>query len=205
MDSKTWYSKQKNDMYYNNKDDVNELIKLCGNYTSDTLKITYTYVAICDSKNIEKTHFFFIFTPFITGLEKYWCREQIKPWEETYSFTNYREDIPYFFIKDDCMNVPKEFYEFVNNGRDVYVLKYEDYKLQPMEYTYIGIQPTLYSIDFKGDLIKEEFETWYNKKESKAQVRLKFTCPLKDTLPFRGKDIVLDLTRSRTTFSISRD
>jgi hypothetical protein len=103
------------------------------------------------------------------------------------------------------MNVPKEFYEFVNNGRDVYILKYEDYKLQPVEYTYIGIQPTLYSIDFKGDLIKEEFETWYNKRESKAQVQLKFTCPLKDTLPFRGKDIVLDLTRSRTTFSISRD
>ena len=208
MDAKTWSSKQENDIYYKNKENSADLIKLCGKYTSD-LTITYTYVAICDSKNIDKTHFYYIFTPFVTGFEKSCYLNKTKPWEESYSFTNYRQNIPYFFIKDDCMNVPEEFYNIVNNGRDVYILKYDNYKLEPVSYVFLGLKPTLYCIDFcdnDSDILKkDDFDTWYNRKESRAKLLLKFTCPFKDILPFPGKDIFLDLTKRHTTFSISRD
>lgn len=209
MDACSWRKNQRHNVYYQNKENVNQLINLCGNHSMSDLRMTYTYVAICDKKDINKTHFYYIFTPFITGLEKYWNEEKIKPWEESYSFTEYRGDISYFFIQDDYMNVPEEFYKFVHNNskRDVYILKYDNvnYKLQAPEYIIIGEQPMLYSIDFKGDLREDEFDKWYTRKESKAQVQLKFTCPLKDTLPFCGKDIFLDLTKNRTTFSICRN
>lgn len=104
----------------------------------------------------------YIFTPFTTGLEKYWIEEKIKPWEKSYSFTEYTRNIPYFFINDDYMNVPEEFYKIVhnNNKKDVYILKYVNYKLQTLEYTIIGEQPMLYSINFTSDLREDEFDMW---------------------------------------------
>jgi hypothetical protein len=206
MDAKKWYMNEKNLEYYKNKENVSELIKLCGENTSD-YKMTYTYVAICDRKNIEKTHVYYIWTPFITGLEKYWEEEEKKPWNRSYSYGSYREHIPYFYIKDDSMSVPEEFYKIVNNGRDVYILKYDNdnYKLDNVEYVYVGVEQMLKSIEYKSELHKEGFKTWYEKKESKANVELKFVCPLKDTLPFKGKDIVLEMKRRNTTFYISRE
>lgn len=161
MDSNTWYKKQLID-YYEIKENVKDLIKLSGTFSSE--KITFTYISVVDSKDINKTHHFFIFCPFITGSEQRWELEKTKIWDQSYQLGEYSVNIPYFFIKDDTMRVPIEFYEIISKkNRDILIFEYDNYILKELEYVIIGPQPTLYSIEYLRPNEKLP-ESWYQDK-----------------------------------------
>ncbi len=204
MNTTSWH-KQQQQNYHDIKQNTQDLIKLCGKNCSD-LKITFTYVAIADSKDITKTHHYFIFVPFITNLEKHWHEDKIKPPNHTYTLGQYSCNIPYFYIKDDTMNIPEEFYRVIHKtGRDVYVIKYENHLLAHPEYVYIGPQPTLYEIDFDVNTLHNEYEEWYRDKFlTTKKAKFTFVCPLKKRLPFPTCDIQLSLSGRHTFFEVSR-
>jgi hypothetical protein len=202
MESNTWYKKQLVD-YYQIKQNVHELIKLSGTISSE--KITFTYISLVDSKDINKTHHFFIFCPFITGLEKHWEIEKTKMWDQKYELGEYSISIPYFFIKDDTMRVPVEFYDIISKrNRDILIYEYHNFGLKDPEYIIIGPQPTLYSIEYERPANQKLPESWYQDKILHDNVVLKFTNPLKNSLPFPTKNIQLELTGNRTFFKVSK-
>ena len=82
------------------KENVWDLIKLTGNVSD--LKMTFTFVSIRESS--EKISCFFIFYPFVSGLEETFQKEKRKPWEESYSgsssiFGDYPK-FSHFYIKE---------------------------------------------------------------------------------------------------------
>lgn len=201
------WKKQRQQEYYDIKQEVHELIKLCGSNCSD-LKMTMTYVAIADTDDITKIHNYFIFLPFVTGNEKLWKEQNSKPWEQSYEFCEYNSNNTYFYIKDDAMNVPQNFYKVVHTTlRDVYIIEYTNYCLKLPEIIYVSYKPPiLHSIEYDNTTITySSFDNWYNNKVSTTKKAvITFSSPLKNIMPFPTCDIQLSLGNNRTFFKVSR-
>jgi hypothetical protein len=201
MDSGKWRTLEQK-TYYENKKNVEELINLCGN---TGYKITYTYIALRDPKK-DKSHSYFIFSPFVSAKEKMWEENKIKPWDRSYAFDTYSVQESFVFIKDDYMIVPLEFYKEIHKTRrDICILEYDNYFLKFLEYTFVGNKPVLYSVEYSDELITDSFEDWYAKLELvTTKVVLKFSNTMKEMLPFPVKDIMLTLKNNGTFFEITK-
>ncbi len=199
MDSKEWLQKEK-ELYYKVHDQVRELFKLTGN---TVLKITFTYIAIYNFDK-KQTEYFFVFLPYKTRMEKQWEAskdfEASRPWYQSYSFNLYSNDLPYIYIKDDCISTTPEFYKSIFDTKlDIKIYKYDNFLIQEPELTIIGDKPVLHFIESGDSRIKEDtFEEWYKNQNSVCDITLKFTNPLR--LFWNNKNIVLTTKNSGHTF-----
>ncbi len=193
MDSKEWLQKEKC-MYYKNHNQVQELFKLTGN---TFLKITFTYIAIYNFDK-SQTEYFFVFLPYRSGMEKQWESDHTEPWFQSYSFNQYFNQVPYIYIRDDSLSTTPEFYKSIFDTKlDIKVYKYENFLLQEPDIVLIGNKPTLYSIEYSDNKIKEDtIEEW--DKNSVCDITLKFSNPLR--LFWNNKSIVLTTKNSGHTF-----
>ena len=97
-----WYKIEAN-KFDENHIVVEELISLSGKKTD---KMAYTYIALCDSKNSNVVHYYYIFLP-----------------NETYKSTLYNINIPFVYIRDYEMNITDEFINYIKKNN---ILKYDN-------------------------------------------------------------------------------
>lgn len=181
--------------YKHNKESVVKILGCLGPVSD--LKISYTYISILDNKDPQKTHYFFVFTPFITGRERMWSEKNTDPWDCDYSLFDTNNKYEYIYYKSDFMTVNESLYKIIyEDKRDIRIFKYEDGILKDPDSVYIGMPPILKSIEFKGDMIKYlSYSEWYSKKECISNVKLIFSGP-QCLVPFPVEDIVLEITNN---------
>jgi hypothetical protein len=207
--TKLWYSDRQNE-YCDKKQHLHDTLKMSG---VPCEKMTFTYIAIPDYRDISKTIYFYILLPFYTGLESEWEHSNIKPWNQHYSFSNYSNNIPYLFVKDDFIYVPKEIFNTIFNSKnDILILcSYNDFSIQFPDITWISTEspPLCYFQYVKNEdkLCKVSFENWFKDKQSYAQSGFAFHLvnPMKKHNCFSTKDIAFTLNRcsSKTFFDVS--
>lgn len=201
-----WKNKEKllYDEIYN---EVSIILGTLTNDKKDYFPITFTYIAIPDKIDLSKTHYYFIFLPFITGIERKWKEANENggyALDYNYSFCTYPENNKIIFIKDSKMMVPKQFYEkFFNKNDEYMVMKYNYYikKLEFPDYIFVGPEPPLVKIEGSyNNSISALNEEWFSNKQvtCKFDLILEFTQP--KLLPWVPVNIKLQLQHGKSTF-----
>jgi hypothetical protein len=202
-----WKNEQKV-MFCEITDEVQTILGTLTTSRKDFCCMTYTYISIPDRNDLDKTHYYFIFLPFITGIE----RQQKEATENgsyahnyNYSFGIYPENNRNIFIKDSKLVVPKQLYEkFFNQTNEYMIMKYNysNKKLEFPEYVFVGQDPpALVKIDTlpieSSSVLDSE---WFLNKQvrSKFNLILEFTQP--KLTPWDPPNIRLELSNGKTFF-----
>lgn len=170
--------------------------------------ITFTFIAVPDKHDINIIHYYFVFLPFFTGIEKKWKEESEKengdPHKYNYEFENYPIS-RFFYIKDGYMTVPVEFYEkFFGYTKDILILKYDfiTKKLDYPDYIFIGLCPPLCKIEYTNEFDYKELLDihWFLNRERiyKDKLILEFTQP--KLTPWESENIKIELSFNSPTF-----
>lgn len=201
-----WYNKQRNE-YYDIKQQFNDLVNLGGPNNSSGYRITFTYLVLRDGNG--NNIIYFLFTPFITGSEKIWDKENVLGWDCQYNIYPYTKSIAFMYIRDDYMYVPKEFYKYIyESKRDIKILSFNPFNLEIKEPEYVFISnkvPLIYKIEYFPEELEynDDFEMWFKNKTCKNSTILYMNSPLQSILPFPAKNIKLtSQTTGRNFFEI---
>ena len=199
-----WYSERHNE-YYDKKQHLFDMLKMSG---TPCEKITFTYIAIPDYRDISKTIYFYILLPFYTGLEAEWKSSDVKLWDQHYSFSNYCDIIPYLFVKDDYIFAPKEIFNTIfDTKNDALILcSYNDFSIELPNITWISNQsPPLCSFQYiknYNNECKTSFQDWFENKKSYVQNGFNFQIvnSMKNHNCFSTKNISFTLHKYSNTF-----
>lgn len=174
---------EKTELYYTVKNELTELLKAVGSISD--LKMSITYVSLGENTNVKH---YFLFCPYITGMEKVWEENKTKPWDTHYNFatSEYKNLNENVFIKDDFLNVPVELYEHFYRTKDFSMYEYKNKQLlaNPLD-------------------VHLHVEDYYNKYEMEfniKSIKIVFPSPMKEYLPFPTKSIQLEYPSQSTNF-----
>ncbi len=201
-----WKNKQK-ELFYEISDEVKTILGSLTNNRRDFCHITYTYISIPDKNDLDKIHYYFVFLPFITGVEHQWKQANENggyAHDYNYSFGLYPENNKFMFIKDANLVVPKQFYEkFFNQTNEYMIMKYNysKKKLEFPEYIFIGNElPPLVKIEVECENKSVLDSEWFLNKQMKSKYNLilEFTQP--KLIPWDPPNIRLELSNDKTFF-----
>ncbi len=189
MYEKIWRNEQR-DSYEKNKEQVKSIQECIGKTKH---KITYTYLSMFSYRD-NKTYIYFLFVPFVTGMEKQWQLDKTEPWYQSYLF-NYYPEKPFIYIKDDWMYCSDEFLKMIYDTKTGFAIyRYDDYTLKEIEMTYISNKPPHLRY-VQSEATQEDtrtFEEWISDMENKPKITLEFQNPQEGSLfrsSFKGVTI----------------
>lgn len=206
------WKKHQKELYYNIYDNVQCILSSIADHKTLRTHITFTYISVPDRTDLNLTHHYFIFLPFITGVELE--RKKSKEKNEftcniDYIFSNYPDHNSLFFICDNSIVVPETFYkQFYNTQNEYLILKYNPQKISLEFPQYIFV-----SHDVCDPLIKiekeklEELENdillneeWFENKKIKCKFNLKLEFTQPKLIPWEPVNIKLELKSCGNTF-----
>lgn len=186
MYEKIWREEQI-EQYDKNKEQVKSIQECIGRTKH---KITYTYVSMFSYQD-NKTYIYFIFVPFVTGMEKQWSVDKTEPWFQSYLFNYYPKE-PFIYMKDDWMYCSDEFLRMIYDTKKGFAIyRYVDYTIKEIEMVYISDKPPhLRCVQSEvSEKDNRTFEEWVSDMKNKPNIVLEFQNPQEGSLfksPFKG-------------------